>query len=194
MIIGIDFDGTIVEHEFPDIGEAVPGALPVMRYMQDHGHKIILWTMRSDKFLDQAVYYLRERGIVLYGINRNPGVDWSTSPKAYAHVYIDDAALGCPLIENDHRRPYVDWRTCSRPAGVRSRRYRLGGLMGDYTDVIVVPMVEYVCFRCGAVLQHRHGEASPDVHEWVLEHPWEATKDFPNPQPCRNPNYQILAN
>ena len=110
-VIAIDFDGTIVEHEYPDIGAAVGGALETMRKLIDHGHSLILWTMRSGKMLDQAVFYLREAGIQLYGINRNPAQDnWSASPKAYAQIYIDDAALGVPLIQPPFgKRPYVDW-------------------------------------------------------------------------------------
>ena len=112
MIVGVDFDGTICEHDHPHIGAPVPGALGVLRQMQAAGDRIILWTMRSGDSLDRAVWYLREAGIELWGINRNPEQDsWSSSPKAYCQVYIDDAALGCPLVHPvDGRRPYAGRR------------------------------------------------------------------------------------
>lgn len=111
MIYAIDFDGTIVTHEFPEIGSPVPGALECIRELIGQGHKIILWTMRSKETLDDAVAYLAKEDIEIWGINENPEQTWSTSPKAYAHCYIDDAAMGCPLIyPSDKSRPFVDWR------------------------------------------------------------------------------------
>jgi len=111
MYIGLDFDGTVVEHRYPDIGNNVPGAISVITQLWLEGHKIILWTMRSGKELDDAVKHLSEYGIVPYGINGNPDqANWSTSPKAYCHLYIDDAALGCPLRPSmNSGRPMVDW-------------------------------------------------------------------------------------
>jgi len=117
MIVAVDFDGTIVEHRFPEIGEPVPGAIEWLKKFDDAGIKIILWTMRSDKnpqdrhFLTEAMMFCQMKGIKLYGANKNPGQDWSTSPKAYAHVYIDDAAFGCPMIDSAEpgQRPMVDW-------------------------------------------------------------------------------------
>lgn len=129
MIIGIDFDGTIVKHDYPLVGDAVPHALRVMRRLLINDHKIILWTMRSDAeseddedmtVLDEAVEYCRSNGIELFGVNKNPEQYWSTSPKAYCQIYIDDAALGCPLLgqpdpettyipDGSEPRPYVDW-------------------------------------------------------------------------------------
>ena len=51
----------------------------------------------------------KENDIELYGINENPNQSWSDSPKAYANYYLDDAAIGCPLIYPEEGRPYVDW-------------------------------------------------------------------------------------
>ena len=82
--------------------------------MIQQGHKIILWTMRSGDTLQAAVDYLTAAGIELYGINMNPDQHWSTSPKAYCHVYIDDAALGCPLERLPNQRPTVYWPTVRR--------------------------------------------------------------------------------
>ena len=111
MIVGIDFDGTIVEHRYPDVGPPVPMALTTMRELIASGHKIILWTMRDGAYLQDAVVYLEKNGIELCGVNSNPDQDWSESPKAYCNLYIDDAALGCPLTYPGGERPYVDWTT-----------------------------------------------------------------------------------
>ena len=112
MIIGIDFDGTIVKHKFPHIGEPVLHALLVMKELQAKGHQLILFTMRSGSSLVEAVNYIEAAGVTLFGVNVNPEQHkWTSSPKAYCQVYIDDAALGCPLIhpQEEGERPYVDW-------------------------------------------------------------------------------------
>jgi len=109
-IFAVDFDGTLAMHEYPGIGPEVPGAIDVLRGLQSNGHKIILYTMRSGEALRQAVDWVTERGIHLYGANENPDQgSWTSSPKVYAHHYIDDAAVGCPLVYGEHNRPYVDW-------------------------------------------------------------------------------------
>lgn len=111
MIFAVDFDGTCVTHEYPKVGRDVPICQDVLKWMNANGHKIILWTMRSNKELQDAVKWFEARGIELWGINENPQQkEWTTSPKAYAQIYIDDAALGCPLIYQEGKgRPYVDW-------------------------------------------------------------------------------------
>jgi len=116
MYIVIDFDGTCVTHEYPAIGREI-GAADVLRALADAGHKLILFTMRSDDpknnkfYLTEAVNWFRKRNIPLYGIQSNPTQKhWTSSPKAYGELYIDDAALGCPLVyPEDGGRPYVDW-------------------------------------------------------------------------------------
>ena len=132
MIIGIDFDGTCVTHDFPDIGKDI-GAIPVLKRLIASGHKLVLWTMRSDievvstidptihaaggKYLSAAVDWFCENGIPLYGVNENPEQrTWTDSPKAYCQLYIDDAALGCPLyVDNSMSAErgnviYADWK------------------------------------------------------------------------------------
>jgi len=108
--IAIDFDGTCVSHEYPKVGRHI-GAPRVLGRIVKSGGQLILWTMRSGKELDDAVNWFAEMNIPLYGIQRNPTQDyWSQSPKAYAKIYIDDAALGCPLKQGlTGERPYVDW-------------------------------------------------------------------------------------
>ena len=116
MKIAIDFDGTIVEHMFPEIGPPVPGALPWIRRWQIAGAKLILWTMRSDgqavgDVLTAAVEWCREKGIVFDAVNEGIGDRrWTQSPKAHAHIFVDDAAFGCPLMPSTLvSRPMVDW-------------------------------------------------------------------------------------
>ncbi len=127
LIICIDFDGTCVTHEFPKIGKDI-GAVPVLKRLIEAGHRLILWTMRSNKpnvssgsdeaivgsgqYLTNAVNWFKKNDIPLFGINENPEQKyWTSSPKAYGHLYIDDAALGCSLIIDKEvsDRPYVDW-------------------------------------------------------------------------------------
>lgn len=124
--IAVDFDGTCVTHEFPKVGKDI-GAVPVLKKLVENGHRLILFTMRSNcdnnsnfsveypeiingTFLDDAVNWFKENDIPLYGIQTNPTQkDWTSSPKAYAQLYLDDAALGCPLIVPSEGRPFVDW-------------------------------------------------------------------------------------
>ena len=113
--IGIDVDGTIVEHEFPSLGKPVPGAIEWMKRFNELGGKLILHTMRFDMgegkmYLRDAVEYCEQNGVELYGANKNKTQwTWTKSPKPYCHIYIDDAAFGCPLIYPGQGRPFVDW-------------------------------------------------------------------------------------
>lgn len=110
MFVGLDFDGTVVTHDFPDIGKDI-GAISWLLKIQEAGGQFILNTMRSGESLVAAVQFLEDQGVELYGVNQNPSqASWTSSPKVYAHVYIDDAAFGCPLIfPVNGKRPYVDW-------------------------------------------------------------------------------------
>ena len=110
-VIAVDFDGTCVEHNYPAIGMDVEGAVDVLRELNKHGHRIILNTMRSGQRLEAAVRWFRDRKIELWAVNRNPEQErWTSSPKVYADIYIDDSALGCPLIFLEGvRRPVVNW-------------------------------------------------------------------------------------
>lgn len=117
MIAAVDFDGTIVEHRYPDIGDPVPGAFKWLKEWQNVRVKLVLWTMRHDgpesgDVLTQAVEFCRQNGVEFWGLNENPQQkSWTGSPKAYAHLYVDDASIGCPLIESKRvgGRPMVNW-------------------------------------------------------------------------------------
>ena len=130
MTIAVDFDGTCVTHDFPKVGKNI-GAEIVLKKLADKGHKIILYTMRShpsektekagtsgmipttNDCLQDEIDWFAKYDIPLYGVNDNPSQhSWTDSPKVYANMYIDDAALGIPLVYNDMSsmmRPYVGW-------------------------------------------------------------------------------------
>jgi hypothetical protein len=111
MYIAVDFDGTCVTHEYPRVGRNI-GAVPVLKKLVDAGHKLILNTMRSGDELADAIKWFIDNDIPLFGINENPTQkSWTASPKVYANLYIDDAALGCPLTTDSFPfvKPYVDW-------------------------------------------------------------------------------------
>lgn len=109
MIIAVDFDGTLVRHDFPRIGEEAPNAFKVLRKLQADGHRIILLTMRSDRddgnYLQDAIDFCADRGVRFWAVNDNPDQhSWTSSPKVYAQLYIDDMALGIPM-----KCGVVDW-------------------------------------------------------------------------------------
>lgn len=111
LTFAVDFDGTCVDHRFPDVGPSLPEAVSSFKELTAKGHKIILWTMRSGTTLTDAEKWFSENDIPLYASNRNPSqYHWTKSPKADASFYIDDKGLGIYLIQLAHmHRPGVDW-------------------------------------------------------------------------------------
>jgi hydroxymethylpyrimidine pyrophosphatase-like HAD family hydrolase len=97
MLIAVDFDGTIVEHKYPNIGKAFPFAIETLKALQKKGHQIILWTYRTGKELDEAVKYCQNHGVEFYAINKNypeEQYDVTVPRKIHADIYIDDRNLG----------------------------------------------------------------------------------------------------
>jgi hypothetical protein len=99
-----------VEHAYPEMGALVPGAIEVLKDCVARGSKLVLFTVRDGKELEDAVRLLQDNGVALHAVNRNDDVP-STSPKPYYDVLIDDRALGCPMragitVAN---RMCVDW-------------------------------------------------------------------------------------
>lgn len=94
MKIAVDFDGTLVEHKYPAIGEKKLFAFETLRELQKRGDKLILWTYRCGKELDDAVAFCRKNGIEFYAINKNypeeEFIEGETSRKIDADIYIDD--------------------------------------------------------------------------------------------------------
>ena len=99
MIIAVDFDGTIVENRYPEIGHERPFACETLKMLiQDH-HRLVLWTCREGKLLDDAVQWCRERGVEFYAYNRDyPEESTENNPhftrKLKADLFIDDRNVG----------------------------------------------------------------------------------------------------
>ena len=98
MIIAVDFDGTIVRHRYPKIGEELPFATETLRMLIREGHRLILWTVREGKLLDEAIEWCRDRGGEFYAINRDFPEEDATgsgfSRKLKADLFIDDRSFG----------------------------------------------------------------------------------------------------
>lgn len=99
MTIAVDFDGTIVEDKYPEIGRERPFATDTLRMLIADRHQLILWTVREGKELDEAVQWCKERGVVFYAVNRDfPEEDTNKnrhySRKIKADVWIDDRNVG----------------------------------------------------------------------------------------------------
>ena len=112
--IVLDFDGTVVKHCYPVVGEDI-GAAPILHRLVKNGHLLLLNTMRSRNCdgvdtLQPAIDWFVNNGIPLFGINENPSQkSWTSSPKVYGNIYIDDAAMGAPLKADAGAPPYIDW-------------------------------------------------------------------------------------
>ena len=89
MIIAIDFDGTIVENRYPEIGHERPFAIETLKLLQQDRHRLVLWTCREGKLLEDALQWCRERGVEFYAANRD-----YPERKLKADMFIDDRNLG----------------------------------------------------------------------------------------------------
>lgn len=99
MLIAVDFDGTIVKHRYPEIGEEIPFAIETLKKLSEDRHRIILWTVREGELLEEAVQFCRERGLEFYAVNKdypeeNVEENRNFSRKLKADLFIDDRNLG----------------------------------------------------------------------------------------------------
>ena len=99
MTIAIDFDGTIVEHRYPEIGKEIPFAIDTLKMLINDRHKLILWSVREGELLDEAVAWCRERGVEFYAVNcdypeETTGNNPHFSRKLKADIFIDDRNIG----------------------------------------------------------------------------------------------------
>ena len=99
MTIAVDFDGTIVTHEYPRIGKEIPFATDTLRQLIKDGHRLVLWTVREGDLLQEAVGWCRERGVEFYAINRDypeeePHNNNNFSRKLKVDLWIDDRNVG----------------------------------------------------------------------------------------------------
>jgi hydroxymethylpyrimidine pyrophosphatase-like HAD family hydrolase len=95
--IAIDFDGTIVEDEYPGIGKPVIFAFDTLKKLQEQGHRLILWTYRNGRALDEAIAFCKENGIIFYTVNKSfpeEEFDPKYSRKINADYFIDDRNIG----------------------------------------------------------------------------------------------------
>ncbi len=97
-IIAVDFDGTIVEDNFPEIGKPKPFAFEVLKRLERDGYRLILWTVRFGKELKQAVEFCKKHGVEFYAVNQNfPDEVYDRrvmSRKIKAEIFIDDRNVG----------------------------------------------------------------------------------------------------
>lgn len=97
MIIAVDFDGTIVKHRYPQIGEEIPFAIDTLKLIQSElRHTLILWTVREGDLLKEAVDFCRNRGLEFYAVNKNnpEDNDFGGPRKLMADMFIDDRNFG----------------------------------------------------------------------------------------------------
>jgi len=97
LTIAVDFDGTIVEDNYPGIGKPQLFAFDTLKKLQDRGHRLILWTYRHGKALDEAVAFCKEKGITFYAVNKSfpeEKFDDKYSRKLNADLFIDDRNYG----------------------------------------------------------------------------------------------------
>ena len=95
--IAVDFDGTIVEHRYPAIGETKLFAFETLKELQKRGFLLILWTFRAGNELEEAIEFCRSKGVEFYAINKNypeEVFETSTPRKIDADIFIDDRNLG----------------------------------------------------------------------------------------------------
>ena len=99
MTIAVDFDGTIVKHRYPEIGEERPFATQTLRMLIEERHRLILWTVREGELLDEAVQWCKERGVEFYAVNKDFPEEDETKNKHFsrkikADLFIDDCNIG----------------------------------------------------------------------------------------------------
>lgn len=96
-VIAIDFDGTIVEHDYPKIGKEMLFAFATIKQLQKKGHKLILFTYRTGSLLEEAVEYCKKNGVEFYAVNKNypeEKLDDNTPRKLDVDIFIDDRNIG----------------------------------------------------------------------------------------------------
>lgn len=95
--VAVDFDGTIVENEYPKLGKPQLFAFETLEVLQKRGFVLILWSVRKGKLLEEAVEFCRQNGVEFYAVNRNHPeeiFDPETPRKLDVDVFIDDRNLG----------------------------------------------------------------------------------------------------
>ena len=96
-IIACDFDGTLCENKFPDIGCPKRKIIKKLKQEQQNGSKIILWSCRESILLQSAIKWCKDLGIVFDAVNDNLSetIEWMgyNPRKIYATEYWDDKGM-----------------------------------------------------------------------------------------------------
>ena len=143
LIFAIDFDGTIVNNEYPFIGSLKPYVKEVINALYEGGHRILIWTCRSednhsDGTLKDVVEYLNSNSIYYDDINKNiPAevIGFAPHPKIYADIYIDDRQLG-GIPDN--------WLEILDLINVELNKRNMAEVKVENNDTVVYPVFEYV--------------------------------------------------
>lgn len=126
MTIAVDFDGTIVEHKYPEIGAEIPFSIDTLKMLINDRHRLILWSVREGVLLEEAVEYCRKRGVEFYAVNKDypeeKTTDRNFSRKLKVDMFIDDRNLG----------GLPDWGTI----------YRMINERKSYADILREEMAE----------------------------------------------------
>lgn len=96
--LAVDFDGTLVEDKFPEIGTAKPEVVELIKELQELGVHTVLWTCRKGDMLPPAVEWCKQHGLSFDSVNENlPEVKekWGgDTRKVMVDYYFDDKNLG----------------------------------------------------------------------------------------------------
>lgn len=119
LTIAVDFDGTLVENRYPEVGEPLLFAFEALKKLQQDGHQLILWIYRHDEELRDAVAFCESKGVQFYAINKSyPEEEYDPlmSRKILADLFIDDRNInGFP--------PWVEiYQQLSNPESTKSAK------------------------------------------------------------------------
>lgn len=170
MIIAIDFDGTICQNEYPEIGDPMPLAIWSIKKLKKRGHDLILWTCRQGELLDEAVEWCEEHGIPFDLVNEHEpnnlrAFGGVAGNKVFANIYIDDRDLGgfpgweCAMeLIKEAEAPKLKW--------TKNEDFPQDNAIG-YTKISESSQMVYFCydhdFGCGAYWRCFRGELPLEV-------------------------------
>jgi len=124
--IAVDFDGTIVEDNYPGIGKPQLFAFDTLKKLQEKGHRLILWTYRHGRALDEAVAFCKENGIVFYAVNKSfpeEEFDNKYSRKINADLFIDDRNFGGMVSWGEIYQKIIGEETPPAPSKKRKKSW-----------------------------------------------------------------------
>ena len=97
--IAVDFDGTIVTHEYPRIGTEIPFAIETLKMLAKDNHRLTLWSVREGELLQEAIDWCKERGVEFWAVNKDYPEEERDKNEHYsrklkADYFIDDRNIG----------------------------------------------------------------------------------------------------